>query len=301
MTRALFAAIRRSVLLIAAGLGILALLLGSAGAASAAVAVPYTDPAVIGAIGLCNKAGQPVTGGNIHDRPFVWRAVSSVKAPDGYDVKGGAATLLAYQPRPNTTADQWNGDTLTATSTYSNIAYPMAEATGQDFTLADFLNEYKPQVNGLLQLRIYVAAPDRGTLNSQYPATNIVVKGNTWSVVNPVNVPCNKGDAHSSELDPQIPPLPGSTATTAAAHPTKGAAKTTAAGKTPGGAGVVATATATPSSAAASTTGAAKVVDAAAVHDSGSNAGLWIAGLAVVAALAGGGLWFYRRSRTPAA
>jgi hypothetical protein len=178
------------------------LLLFALGApAATAGPVPDSDPAVTGSIGLCDKAGKPVTSGLITDRPFVWRAVSSVQAPDGYSGQGRKATLLAYQPRPNTSADQWSGDQLTATSSYTNPTYPMSQATPVDFTLTDFLGEFKPMVNGLLQLRMYFGIPGRGTYNSTYPATDIQVTGNSWHVVQGASVPCTGGDSTSSEYD----------------------------------------------------------------------------------------------------
>src|SRR4051794_32365924 len=68
--------------------------------AAAVGAVPYDDPATVGYLGLCDKAGQPVDHGDIHDRPFVWSALASAAAPAGYDAEGRTATLFAYQPRP---------------------------------------------------------------------------------------------------------------------------------------------------------------------------------------------------------
>lgn len=261
-----------------------------------AVTVPYQDAAVIGGIGLCNKAGQPVSGGSIDDRPFVWRAVSAVPAPDGYAVPGGAATLLAYQPRPNVAASEWNGDTLTATSKYTNVRYPMAQATDQDFTLRDYLNEYKPMVNGLVQLRMYVAAPGQGTLNSAYPATDIVVSGSTWTVVRPTAVPCTAGDAHSSELEPTIQPLSDPTPTPVAT-PVPAATPAPAATSRPAVAsGSVAAGSTAPASVVAAVSKASVASGQHPAEDSG-NAAWWFVGGAVVA-VAGAGALVWRRRRT---
>lgn len=174
---------------------------------AAADTVPYNDPAVIGSVGLCDAAGHPVTHGTVNAQPFVWRAVSSAAAPNGYGGVGRKATLAAFQPRPGVTADQWNGDTLTSSSSYTNPRYPMAQATAVDFSLKTYLDEYRPMVDGLVQLRLYVSAPDVGVDSTSYAATDIKVTGDAWSVVRGGSVVCTKGSATASE------PLPSAAAT----------------------------------------------------------------------------------------
>src|SRR5258706_2507612 len=70
--------------------------LAPAAPAWAAATVPYTDKAATGYITLYDKAGQPIKGGNVHDKPFVWKAVASARASKPYDVAGAQATLAAY-------------------------------------------------------------------------------------------------------------------------------------------------------------------------------------------------------------
>src|SRR5580658_7087718 len=89
------------------------------GLASAATAVPYTDPDVAGSIGLCNQAGQQVTSGSVDTVPFTWRAVSTQPASSPYDNAGRRATLVVYQPLQNIPAGDWSGETLTAASSYT--------------------------------------------------------------------------------------------------------------------------------------------------------------------------------------
>ncbi|SOD72297.1 hypothetical protein SAMN05892883_1702 [Jatrophihabitans sp. GAS493] len=283
---------RRRLALVSAGVVLAAALAwGTSGDASAA-ALPYNDPSVSGGIGLCSKTGTEITSGNINDRPFVWRAVSSVKAPAGYDISGRKATLVAYQPRPNVQAYAWNGDTLTAASTYTNPAAPMAAATSLDFSLNDFIGEFKPMVDGLLQLRLYLAAPGRDALNTSYPAINIKVTGNTWAVVNPVSVSCTSGDAVSSEESA----IARTSASPTAALPSQA---NPAAGKTSGAAHASAAAKASASRTAEASAARATSIAVAAGHTDASSSGsswlVWLIGGVVVIGLIAGGGFGWRR------
>ena len=176
-----------------------------------AASVPYNDYAVTGSVGLCDPAGRPVTHGNVNDKPFVSRAVSSTPAVAPFDGRGRKATLLAYQPRPGANPNQWSGDTLTSSSSYTNPRHPMAQATVLDFRLKDFLREFAPMWHGLIQLRIYLGAPGQGTFSDSYPATDIRVTGDTWAVVHGANVVCTDGSATASEIVPPTVKKPGTT------------------------------------------------------------------------------------------
>jgi hypothetical protein len=181
--------------------GLLAIgsILGLAAPASASQPVPYDDFAAHGSVGLCDKAGHPVRSGSIHDKPFAWLAVSSMPAPAGYGGAGRKATLFIYQPRPHTYAPQWSGDQMTSSSPYTNPRFPMAAASRLDFTLADFIHEFPPRWNGLLQLRMYFGIPGKPTSAETYPATDIKVTGSTWRVVRGASVPCTSGSAVPNE------------------------------------------------------------------------------------------------------
>src|SRR5919204_290416 len=61
--------------------------------------VPYADAEAKGTITFCDKARKPVHGGAVSDKPFVWTAVSSERAPAPYDGATRTATLFAFQPR----------------------------------------------------------------------------------------------------------------------------------------------------------------------------------------------------------
>jgi hypothetical protein len=181
----------------------MAALVALSGAATASAATssgtPYQDPSAIGSIGFCDRAGHQITHGTIGRAPFAWRAVSTRAAEPPYDGAGGTATLYAYQPRPGVPAGDWSGDQLTASSRYTNPAHPMAAATNGDDSLKAFMAAYAPMWDGMLQLRLFLGAPDQVTQSTSYPATSIQVTGKTWHVVNPVSVSCTSGKAVSLE------------------------------------------------------------------------------------------------------
>jgi hypothetical protein len=142
----------------------------------------YADPHVHGAITLYDAAGNAVTSGDIHARPFVARAVASVRGPAPYDVPGGRATLFAYQPREGVGAEAWSGDKLTASTPYGDVDHPTVTLVATDLSLADFLDEFPARWDGRVQLRLYLGAPGAGTLNTTYAALDLTVRGDTWTV-----------------------------------------------------------------------------------------------------------------------
>jgi len=176
--------------------------------------VGYSDSSSVGTIGLCDKDGKLVTSGNINDHPFAFTAVSSEAADAPYNGKGGKATLLAYQPREGVIPGRWSGDALTASSTYTNPRHPMSAGTLRDFSLADFMAEFPARWDGLLQLRMYLSAPDAAALKLPYPSTDIRVSGDTWSVVRGGTGDCGAGKATSNEVAifGTAPPSPTTTA-----------------------------------------------------------------------------------------
>ena len=167
--------------------------------AGADAGVPYTDPDAVGYIGLCNQAGQQITGGDIDTAPFAWRAVSSQPAPVSYSGPTRTAILLAYQPLMGLAPSDWSGDELTASARDSNPAAPTAAATSADESLAQYMLEFKPDWDGFLQLRMYLGAANEQQYSVQYPALNIQVTGQTWQVVGGGPVDCNSGAAESIE------------------------------------------------------------------------------------------------------
>jgi hypothetical protein len=160
---------------------------------------PYQDPSAVGRIGLCDKSGHEITSGSVNAKPFASRAVSTAAATSPYGASGRTATLYAFQPRQDVAPGDWSGDQLTATSRYTNAAHPMAQATAKDESLSEYMAEFAPSWDGLLQLRMFLGAPGQATYSYNYPATTIKVTGDTWRVVDPVSVACDSGSATSIE------------------------------------------------------------------------------------------------------
>ena len=187
--------------------------IGVAGTA-AGDSTPYTDPAVVAALTLCDAQGEALTSGSISEAPFVWRAVSSDAGPAPYNGDGRTATLFAFQPREGVAPSGWSGDLLTASARYTNSGQPMAQATRLDGSLADFLDAYPPQWEGYIQLRIYLSAPQMPALTSEYGAADIRVSGDKWTLVNggTQSQACSSGRAVSLEsLLPGANSKPGKT------------------------------------------------------------------------------------------
>jgi uncharacterized membrane protein YgcG len=204
-------------------------------AAATATAVPYTDPDVAGSIGLCNQAGQQVTSGSVDTVPFTWRAVSTQPASAPYNNAARRATLVVYQPLQNIPAGDWSGETLTAASSYTNPANPMAAGTNRDQSLQDIIEAFPPTWDGFLQLRIYLSTANTAPYTAKYPALDIQVTGGTWHAVGGATVNCAAGTAESMEtvLLPSTTATTVPTATTAPAAttaPSKTTVPTTAAG-----------------------------------------------------------------------
>jgi len=166
---------------------------------SAASAVPYTDPAANGYIGLCNQQGQQITSGSTSTGPFAWRAVSSSPAPASYAGPTRTAILMAYQPIQYIAPGDWSGDALTASAHYSNPANPMTAATGADESLDGYMIDFQPRWDGFLQLRIYLGAANEQGYSLHYPTLDIKVTGNTWTAVDGGPVNCTSGTAVSFE------------------------------------------------------------------------------------------------------
>jgi hypothetical protein len=157
--------------------------LAPAAPASAADAVPYNDPNSTGFLILYDKAGNAIKGGNVKDHPFAWKVVSSQKAPKPYDGNGRTATVYLYTPHEGRPPTQWSGDTITAGVTYPDPAHPTATATEKDYSLQDYLDEFPPKWNGIVQLRMVLGVPGLPVQTARYASTDIKVTGQTWSVV----------------------------------------------------------------------------------------------------------------------
>ena len=261
---------------------------------AAADAPPYTDPASVGHLTLCDTTGHSITHGNIHTKPFVWRAVGSTAGNGPYRSEPGrTAALFGYQPQQGLPPDQWNGEYLTESAKYSNAALPMAGATAADPSLADYLSDYPIKWDGLVQLRMFLDAPLQPTRTDTYNSATIKISGDQWTLLDGGSSPCNSGTASSGELVlPSVRALgtPAANATTDV--PTKPGAKTSG----PSASGT----------APESTSGVANQdgsgVQAASSKSSSSTAStlLWVGlGVVVAAGIATGVWWRFGRHAGP--
>ena len=168
------------------------------GVASAGDKVPFNDLQTVGGIALCDRHGNAVTSGSIHDKPFVEKAVSAYTPDKEWTGDGRSAVLYAYQPRKEAYPDQWNGDSLTAASAYDGR--PTAVATALDFTLADYLREFPTKWDDLVQLRLYWGARSVGFDQRQYASVVLKVDGDRWTAIDGTEPGCGSGKASSTEV-----------------------------------------------------------------------------------------------------
>jgi hypothetical protein len=255
-------------------------------AATGSAVLPYTDPEQAGLLTLCGPHLRPITHGSITTKPFVWRVVSSVAAPDTFRVKGATATLYAYQPRPYTPAGAWSGSVMGAASYYSNPTHPMAQFTPIDEPLDYFTEAFPPIWKHLIELRLYLAAPGTSQDELGYAAADVRVTGDTWTLVSGGHASCTDGTAVSRET---ILHLPGASASPIADTSAQPTTTSTATPAPTGSASSAPAASATPASSPSPT--------ASSTHSSSSDAPAVIAAVvAVLAVVAAGWLWRRRRA-----
>jgi hypothetical protein len=144
---------------------------------------------------LCGRDGKPVTSGSLLTAPFVWSAISSTAAPDGYT----RAYLLVFQPIQYVDPSNWSGYQLTGPAIYSKAAHPVAQATNADEPLFYADNSYPPRWDGLYEIRMYFSAPTKPPENSIYPMAVIRVSGRNWTLVSGGTTPCNAGSGIAVE------------------------------------------------------------------------------------------------------
>lgn len=246
--------------------------------------LPYADPNQAGWLTLCGVGLKPVTHGLVTTKPFVWRVVSDVPAPGGYFVKGAKAQMFAYQPRPYTPAGAWSGSVMAAPSYYNNRKHPMAQFTPIDEPLSYMTIAFPPIWDHLIELRLYLGAPNAPEDTRGYAAADIQVKGNTWTLVAGGHSSCTSGQVVSEEV---VVGMPGARGTPRPQPSGSASSGSPAPGSSPGG------------SAGPGTRPGGGVVPVANSHSSGGGAAaLTFAIVAVfLAAMVSGGLWWRRRRR----
>jgi hypothetical protein len=180
------------------GLGA-ALALTAGQAPALASSRPFADPYVIGGIGFCTAAGHEFYSGGIYDKPFAPIAVATAKASGDYSRPGRKAVLYAFQPRQYLDPSFWEGNPLSADSSYSNPNVPMVQSTIIDPSLAVFLAEYPPTWNGYVEMRVFDGHIGAGYDTTNYAATILQVRGTTWTALNAPKVNCRSGHAVSAE------------------------------------------------------------------------------------------------------
>jgi hypothetical protein len=251
---------------------------------SGGIHLPYTDPNQAGWLTLCGVDLKPVTHGLVTTKPFVWRVVSDVPAPAGYFVRGAKAQMFAYQPRPYTPAGAWSGSVMAAPSYYDNRKHPMAQFTPIDEPLSYMTIAYPPIWDHLIELRLYLGAPNVPEDTRGYAAADVQVKGNTWTLVAGGSASCTSGRVVSEEV---VVGMPGARGTPKPSP--SGSASPTSSAPVSGGA---------PSSAPTGPPGAVPAADS---HSSGTGAAaaaFGIVALVAAAAVSGSLLWRRRRRAT---
>jgi hypothetical protein len=173
-------------------------LAGPASAQSLGPGLP-SDPQVRGYIGFCDQNGNNVVGGDIDTTPFVWKSVASQTPPSSYQGKGQNAALVIYQPRPDTEPYDWTGTSITAGTFYNSKKLPTVQATHGDESLASYMKDFPPKVDGLYVLRMEFGKANVGLYSQTYPSTTIQVTGKSWRVVKGGTVDCKAATGISQE------------------------------------------------------------------------------------------------------
>jgi len=275
---------------------VLAAMIATSGTATAAVVLPYTDANATGGITLCDAHGQAITGGPVAGS-LAATAVGGSAAVAPFNGNHRSAILTAYQPRKGIDPGNWSGELMTGTSQYTNPKNPMVEILPRDLTLEGFLVAYPVKWDGLVQLRVYLKAPNQGAKQDTYAATTLKVTGSTWQQVGAAaGDVCKSGTAVSIARILGLPTAaptttrpsgPGSTGPGAASSPSRpgASASTSTTSGVPG--------SADPSGAQASAA-LAKLPEASAANSGGPF--IWVLSVALVAAAATL-WWFWNRRR----
>ena len=159
---------------------------------------------------LCNQRGQIITSGATTDRPMAWKIIGSEAAPTPFNVAGSLATTYIFIPQQGVPASMWSGDYITSASKYDNMAHPASQATSLDYSLNDFLSNYHPLWDGLLQLRLVYSRAQYGEIDTPYSSTTIRVSGKRWTVVGAVgSTPCASVNTVSNEVAAENLPISG--------------------------------------------------------------------------------------------
>ncbi len=165
-----------------------------------ATAAPYEDPQAAGGITLCSADGKAVTEGSIDDRPFAAMALGSTALPAGQAPTGAVATLYAYQPRAGVSASEFSGTAITAAGVLADPDRPAVVVTEDAWSIGDFVTAFPADLDGYLQLRLYLGTPAAGTLSDQpYDTADLRLDGDRWELVRGGNAACAAANQTSEE------------------------------------------------------------------------------------------------------
>lgn len=156
-----------------------------------ATTAPYDDPRAAGGITLCSADGKPVTEGSVDDTPFAEVALGSTGIPSGVDDTGAVGTLYAYQPREGVSPSEFSGTAITAAGALADPDRPAVVVTEDSWSLSDFVAAFPADLDGYVQLRLYLGTPAAGTLSDHpYDTADLRVDGGRWELVDGGNAAC---------------------------------------------------------------------------------------------------------------
>ncbi|WP_243058782.1 hypothetical protein [Nocardioides sp. SR21] len=163
-------------------------------------AAPYDDPRAAGAITLCSADGKPVTEGSVDDRPFAAVALGETGLPAELDPAGTVATLFAYQPREGVSASEFSGTAITAAGLQADPASPVVVVPDNAWSLGDFVAAYPADLDGYVQLRLFLGTPAAGTLTDHpYDTADLHIDGDRWELVTGGSASCASATQTSEE------------------------------------------------------------------------------------------------------
>ncbi|MGD0883105.1 MAG: Ig-like domain-containing protein, partial [Acidimicrobiales bacterium] len=152
----------------------------------------------VGGLLFYNSSGTQVTGGSLSTAPIAAyvEGTSTVRLGDT------KATLYAYTPVIGVAPGNWQGQPLSASTTFPNASAPsplntatLPVVTGNslDESLSEYISNFPNNDSssdgyaGIYQLRLKTTASGKSG-NSTYDSADILVSGSTWSVVYPTQV-----------------------------------------------------------------------------------------------------------------
>jgi hypothetical protein len=152
---------------------------------------PYDDARSAGALTLCSADGERITGGKVTDRPFAAYALGETPVGEPYVPEGAVATLFGYQPREGVEASEFSGSPISRAAEYVDPERPATYVEEGAWSIADFVSAFPADLDGYVQLRLYLGVPGVGTLtNEPYDTADLRVDGDAWELVRGGDASC---------------------------------------------------------------------------------------------------------------